>query len=390
MSYITVSIICVFALVIEIIGMIENELFSKRRKRRFIVLSSIIIFEIIIDAVSLEMDGHALEFTPLYRLLKIVEFIIVPIIPMLLVSQVAHKTFWYKIKKCFLGLIFTNGVLQLATFFWPIMFRIDENAIYYRTPLTIIYIFILIICFAALLMVSAKNTFTQNTSKYGCTLFSINAFLLFGMTMRLIYPNTNSDWLCITIGFFVFIFYFSNSYLKVDAATSLLNQRAFRNNLVRIKYSTALIVIDANNFKVINDTYGHQSGDWALAKIAELIFNTYSKVGYCYRIGGDEFCVILKPEMLKKLTYETDNCDTYKMLKNLIGSLDKKLELIAKRHPMLKYGVSQGFGIYYSELDNPSLEEYKTIEEVFKIADERMYRRKKASKEKWSERDLIK
>ena len=47
---------------------------------------------------------------------------------------------------------------------------------------------------------------------------------------------------------------------------------------------------------------------------------------------------------------------------------------------MLNDGVSQGYGIYNSALDNPSIEEYKTIEEVLKIADERMYRQKKIRK----------
>ena len=380
MNYITVSFICIFALCIGIIGMAENELFSKKRKRLFMILASIIIFEIIIDTITLEMDGKAVGFINLYKVMKIIEFIMMPVIPAILVRQVTYKAFWHKIKKFFIGLICLNAVLQLASFVWPIMFRIDESAIYYRTSWTFIYIVIAILCFAMLFIVSARNTFTQNTSKYGCTLLLINTFLLFGMILRFFYPKTNTDWLCITTGYFLFVFYYCNSYLKVDRLTLLLNQRAFWNYLSRIKYSTALIVIDANNFKQINDTHGHQSGDWALSRIAELIFKVYSRVGYCYRIGGDEFCIILKPGMLKKLTYGTENCDTYSMLENLTKSLNKEVESVSKRHPMLKYGVSQGYGVYYSSIDNPTLEEYKTLEEVLKIADERMYEQKKNSK----------
>ncbi|MBR3249642.1 MAG: GGDEF domain-containing protein [Clostridia bacterium] len=380
MSYIAVSFICVFSLVIGIIGMAENELFSTRRKRRFIILASIIIFEIIIDAISLGMDGKATEYVALYKILKITEFIVSPVIPIMLVKQVTYKAFWDKIKKLFIVMFSINAILQAMTFFWPIMFKIEENAIYYRTPWTFIYISILIVFFAALFEVAARKTFTQNTSKYGCTLFLINVFLLSGMIMRLFYPQSNADWLCITIGFFVFTFYFSNSYLKVDSITTLLNQKAFRNYLRRVKYSTAIIVIDANNFKSINDTYGHQSGDWALSRIAELIFKVYNRVGYCYRIGGDEFGVILKPGVLKKITYKNKNFDTYAALEDLLDTLNKEIACVSKRHPMLNDGVSQGYGIYNSALDNPSIEEYKTIEEVLKIADERMYRQKKIRK----------
>lgn len=379
MNYIIVSVACVLGLTIEILSLLENELFSSRRKKQFIILATIIIFEIIIDTFSMQMDGK--KWTPItvFKILKIVEFIITPIIPTFLAKIVTFKGFWQNIRKKFYALISINGILQVLTFFMPIMFRIDENAVYSRTPFTFVYMFILIMCFA-LLMISARNTFTQNTSRYGCTLFTINMFLLIGILMRMYFSKTNVDWLCVTIGYFIFVVYFCNSYLKVDSLTSLLNQRAFYNKLSQINYSTALIVIDANNFKLINDTHGHQSGDWALAKFAELIFNTYSKVGYCYRIGGDEFCVILKPQMLKKLAYGSSDCDTYRMLFNLMNNLDKAITELTKTHSLLKYGVSQGFGIYYSSLDNPSIDEYKTIEEVLKIADERMYQKKRKAK----------
>lgn len=44
--------------------------------------------------------------------------------------------------------------------------------------------------------------------------------------------------------------------------------------------------------KGINDTYGHAFGDEALTEVGKAISTVFSHVGYCYRIGGDEFCVI--------------------------------------------------------------------------------------------------
>lgn len=82
---------------------------------------------------------------------------------------------------------------------------------------------------------------------------------------------------------------------------------------------SVLIVLDVDNFKQVNDHYGHLQGDVCLAKIAVCIKKTYASFGYCYRIGGDEFCVLLKngekeeecrkellrrlEEQRKKLTY---------------------------------------------------------------------------------------
>ena len=55
-----------------------------------------------------------------------------------------------------------------------------------------------------------------------------------------------------------------------------------------------LVVFDVDDFKQINDRYGHIQGDLCLAGIAECIKKSYANFGYCYRIGGDEFCVLLK------------------------------------------------------------------------------------------------
>ena len=57
-----------------------------------------------------------------------------------------------------------------------------------------------------------------------------------------------------------------------------------------------LVVFDVDDFKQINDRYGHLQGDVCLAEIADCIKKAYARCGSCYRIGGDEFCVLLKDE----------------------------------------------------------------------------------------------
>jgi diguanylate cyclase (GGDEF)-like protein len=53
-----------------------------------------------------------------------------------------------------------------------------------------------------------------------------------------------------------------------------------------------VLVIDCNNFKEINDTFGHQKGDYVLSTIAETLTNTTRKSDIVARWGGDEFLVI--------------------------------------------------------------------------------------------------
>ena len=54
-------------------------------------------------------------------------------------------------------------------------------------------------------------------------------------------------------------------------------------------------MFDVDDFKQINDRYGHVQGrSLSWQEIAECIKKAYANFGYCYRIGGDEFCVLLK------------------------------------------------------------------------------------------------
>lgn len=84
---------------------------------------------------------------------------------------------------------------------------------------------------------------------------------------------------------------------EYDALTGILNRRAFDQicqSSAEKKQSIALLLIDMDNFKHINDTYGHQGGDTALKELARLLKETFRKDDYVARIGGDEFAAILQ------------------------------------------------------------------------------------------------
>ena len=77
-----------------------------------------------------------------------------------------------------------------------------------------------------------------------------------------------------------------------------------------------IVIVDINNLKWINDTLGHKQGDKAIITVARCIENVFSKAGLCYRIGGDEFCIIIHKineikvnYMLDKLTHDISNAD---------------------------------------------------------------------------------
>jgi len=93
-----------------------------------------------------------------------------------------------------------------------------------------------------------------------------------------------------------------------DSLTGLSNRRQFEtlldhefNKTSRYESPLSCLLIDIDNFKRINDKYGHQAGDTCLKEIAEIIKNNVRKVDTVARWGGEEFCVLM-PQTVKENT----------------------------------------------------------------------------------------
>lgn len=81
-----------------------------------------------------------------------------------------------------------------------------------------------------------------------------------------------------------------------DPLTGIMNRGAFEHLRQQLKASAkplALLLIDVDKFKLINDGYGHETGDLVLKKVANLLVENFRVSDYPARIGGDEFAVIM-------------------------------------------------------------------------------------------------
>lgn len=149
-----------------------------------------------------------------------------------------------------------------------------------------------------------------------------------------------------------------------DNLTDLPNMRQLRSdfakNIVAKDSSAALFFLDGDNFKYINDTLGHVIGDKLITMIANRIQDTVKNRGGVYRIGGDEFAIVIKG-MDRKMT----------------GALaDDIIEAFAEpfstNHSQLYISVSVGIAMYP--------EDGCDFDELFKFSDIAMYRAKDAGK----------
>ena len=126
------------------------------------------------------------------------------------------------------------------------------------------------------------------------------------------------------------------------------------------KSTYAIINMDLNRLKNINDTFGHETGDEYLKRFANLLSHSFSKFGEVGRIGGDEFLAIL-PNITKEV------CEY------LIATLVKELEQDNVKFPTNPLSFS--YGICYSdEFSNAS------ANKLYRLADYRMYEMKRRFK----------
>ena len=141
---------------------------------------------------------------------------------------------------------------------------------------------------------------------------------------------------------------------------SLLGQQIKTAN--RKKNPILLLYLDVDDFKHINDAFGHQEGDVILKEIAQLFKSTLRDIDIICRIGGDELLLIFPESSLNDAPLIRER-------------LNKNLEKLNKKlNRPYKIGFSIGLSHY-----NPS--NPLSIEELIRIADENMYKEKKKKKE---------
>lgn len=98
-----------------------------------------------------------------------------------------------------------------------------------------------------------------------------------------------------------------------DTLTPLFNRRYFINELIkrkallaRHKVQTALLFVDVDDLKAINDAHGHAAGDFALIEIARRLADNVRSSDIVARIGGDEFALLLDHVTEKSMQLKTE------------------------------------------------------------------------------------
>lgn len=151
-----------------------------------------------------------------------------------------------------------------------------------------------------------------------------------------------------------------------DNLTGLLNPRSYKEKTEELKKKKApycLIYMDLNDFKHVNDTYGHKAGDELLKIVSKRLANSIRDKDNAYRVGGDEFVVV------------TEGSYNKNFIDNIILRIRENVArdvVIGGGKTKLKVSISCGYARYP--------EDGKSFEEVAQKADDAMYYNKRLLK----------
>jgi diguanylate cyclase (GGDEF)-like protein len=146
-----------------------------------------------------------------------------------------------------------------------------------------------------------------------------------------------------------------------DLLTHLYNREAFvkkSKELLTKKSNFCLAFVDLDNFKYVNDTFGHKSGDEILIATANIMKNNLKGKDLVSRFGGDEFVILIQDC--------NHNC-AFKILNTILQQIENKFA---------KFEVSASIGAVLIENNGDK------FEELLKQADKKMYIAKEAGKGK--------
>ncbi|WP_244834597.1 sensor domain-containing diguanylate cyclase [Clostridium sp. BJN0001] len=152
---------------------------------------------------------------------------------------------------------------------------------------------------------------------------------------------------------------------KKDALLGIYNRKYFfeymNSEIIGKTKNMSIIMLDIDDFKNVNDTFGHQFGDEVLRVITSIIKSRLTKEDILARYGGEEFIICMR---------DKDRNDVYKIIENIrktVGETDVKYQESSRK-------VTVSFGIvFYSESIN-------SANKLVKVADKMLYKAKELGK----------
>ena len=282
-----------FVIVINILFLLiflgTNTVFDKQITKKFLI--SIIILIVI---VVMENINYALSFrstpTMLRTIAAMIGYILRPYIIYVLILILSYET---KRERMLIAVpaIF-NTIVQFSALFGGLTFAYNEANEFVRGPLGYVPHICSAIYLAMFVNLSIRFFRERNYMEAGI-IMAIVAVCGVAIVLESVWDYNGMLRVAISLSITFFYLYFCTQSFKRDALTKVLNRHCFYLDSEKNKGKMmAVLSIDLNNLKKINDIQGHAAGDVAIYTTADCIRKNLLKGCTLYRTGGDEFMVL--------------------------------------------------------------------------------------------------
>lgn len=266
-----------------------NEYILPAQKKGFIVAFLGEVFIIVFEVLTIILNNFNIEFRAIHFISNYLGFLLTPILIAFFASSIGR---FHRIKIAMAGIssYFVVYNILVAT---NRLFYIDDQNAYHRGNLFFVYL-IFYFCALVYLVYESLRYSSKGFLKHKIFVCLLSFCFLASISIQVLYPEVYLTRIAVTFclcAYYAFIIEFTGLF---DILTGVLNQGTYQKKIKELKEKQIVVIFDIDDFKYINDNYGHQYGDKCLkdvSKSAKMIFGNF---GQCYRIGGDEFAVILR------------------------------------------------------------------------------------------------
>ena len=336
-----------WALLLVLLGfatsLISTVFLEKKIVIRMYALIAEVFFLSILVFIEFYLADHS-SFQNIRTFLIAVRYSTTPFLIAQIIFTIIKKQKWF---------VFIPAILLAIVDFISIptgiVFRLDETGTMRRGPLGLMpYVFVGLYC-VMLLFFMIRHSSKQAVEIIPIVYFCFAFFA--GIIMPFLIGKNYAQLFCVTIAISVFVYYvfLILQVTKRDPLTGLLNRQAYYSDISKEPGEiSALVSIDMNGLKIINDTEGHTAGDKAISTISDCFLRAAKRRQPVYRVGGDEFVIVCR-----------------KISEDEVIGLTKRIHEYVDSTP---YSCSVG----YSFSDDGK----KTVDELLSESDAKMYAEK--------------
>lgn len=350
--YLFIVLMTVGVSLIMMITVMGNAMLPRRVKYLYLWLFGTLALAALCEMAGVSLNGRGETARMLIPVHKAIEFSLAPATAVFYAAVLEPDA---REVRAAMVIVIIHAVVECVLAPFGIIIAVDEAGIYRHGPAYLIYP--LVYLASALFMLVMVRRFSDSY-QYGNRRapYLTIAFIFACLIVQMVFSDVRIVWIAIAIGAIMVYSFYCSVVQQTDALTRLLNRYSFEGLLTALKDKVVLLLIDVDDFKTVNDTYGHDAGDECLRSVGQAIYGTFDAHGQCYRIGGDEFCVVL-----------VDGANAGELME----SFNKRLADMRREQPVLP-SVSIGEALF-----DPAYDDFAS---VYRRADELMYASKRERK----------